>query len=154
MPRHLQLNLEVQQTPVPGLFLQEALQRDLTRFLSDSWPCTAKLDAPDAVWLSSDQSGTAAALELGDGTLGLVSVSFGTAYVQVAAGSDAAAKAGLDKIRALLPRAPREREGRVPVSFSVVRATRPDADGPHPVRALLEEIAGNYADATKDGSAR
>lgn len=154
MPKHLQLNLDVHDTPVPGLFLQEALQRDLTRFASDFWPCTAKLDAPDAVWLSSGQNGTDAALELGDGTLGLVHVGFGSAYAQVAAPSDDAAKAGLEMIRALLPRAAREREGRVPVSFWSY-----GPHGPMPMGRTLsvpswEEIAGNYADATKEGLAR
>ena len=112
MPRHLQLNLDVHDTPVPGLFLQEALQRDLTRFVGDSWPCTAKLDAPDALWLSRGQNGTHAVLELDEGTLAHVHVGFGGAHAQVAAAGDDAATAGLERVRALLPRAKREREGR------------------------------------------
>lgn len=154
MPRELQLKFDVHDTPVPGLFLQETLQRDLTRFVSDSWPCTAKLDAPDAVWLSSGQNGTDAVLELGDGTLGLVHVGFGGAYAQVAAASEDAARAGLDRIRALLPRAKREREGRVPVRFWSY-----GLHGPMPMGRTLsvpswEEIAANYPGGTKEGLER
>jgi hypothetical protein len=151
MPKRLQLNLDVQQNVVPALFLQEALERGLTRFLSDTWPCTAKLDAPDAVWSSTGQNGTFAVVELGDGVLGLVNVGFGSAYAQVAAASDEATKAGLEKLRALLPRAKREREGRVPVRFWSY-----GPHGPMPMGRTLsvpswEEIAGNYAGHTKDG---
>jgi hypothetical protein len=152
--KHLQLNFDVQDSPVPGLFLQAALERGLNRFQSDTWPCTAKLDAPDALWLSSGPNGTFAVLELDDGALGLVNLGFGSAYVQVASTTDEAAKAGHEKIRALLPRTKREREGRVPVSFWSY-----GPHGPMPMGRTLsvpswEEIAGNYAGATKDGLSR
>ena len=154
MPRELRLNLEVQDNVVPALFLQEALERGLTRFFSDTWPCTTKLDAPDAVWLSTGPHGTLAALELDDAVFGLVNLGFGSAYVQVAATTDEAAKAGLEKLRDLLPRTKREREGRVPVSFWSY-----GPHGPMPMGRTLsvpswEEIAGNYAGDTKDGLSR
>jgi Domain of unknown function (DUF5925) len=154
VPRHLQLNVDVHDTPVPGLFLQEALQRDLTRFAGDSWPCTAKLDASDALWLSRGHNGTHAVLELDDGALAHVHVGFGGAFAQVAAAGDEAAAAGLERVRELLPRAKREREGRVPVRFWSY-----GPHGPMPMGRTLsvpswEEIAGNYAGSTKDGLSR
>jgi hypothetical protein len=153
VPRHLQLNFDVHDSPVPGLYLQEALQRDLTRFLNDSWPTTATLDASDALWLSSGQSGTDVVLELGDGALGFAHMGFGHAYAQVAAASEEAAKAGLEKLRSRLPRS-QEREGRV-----LVRFWSYGPHGPMPMGRTLtvpswEEIAGNYAGATGDGLVR
>jgi Domain of unknown function (DUF5925)/ATPase family associated with various cellular activities (AAA) len=153
VPRHLQLNVDVHDSPVPGLFMQEALQRDLTRFLDDFWPTTASVDASDALWVSRNQSGTDVVLELGDGTMGRVHVGFGNAYAQVAATSEEAAKAGLEKLRSLFPRS-KEREGRV-----LVRFWSYGPHGPMPMGRTLsvpswEEIAGNYAGATGDGLVR
>jgi Domain of unknown function (DUF5925)/ATPase family associated with various cellular activities (AAA) len=153
VPRHLQLNVDVHDSPVPGLFMQEALQRDLTRFLDDIWPTTVTVDSSDALWLSRNQSGTDVVLDLGDGTLGRVHVGFGNAYAQVAAASEEAAKAGLEKLRSLFPRS-KEREGRV-----LVRFWSYGPHGPMPMGRTLsvpswEEIAGNYAGATGDGLVR
>ncbi len=154
MPRRVQLTMEVHESPVPGLFLQEALRRDLTRFATETWPTTAKLEAPDAVWASSGPGGSDAVLELAGGALALVHVSFGGALAQVAAPSDEVARAALDEIRAMVPRASREREGRVPVRFWSY-----GPHGPMPMGRTLsvpswEEIAGNYAGATGEGLAR
>lgn len=150
MPRRVQLTSDVQ-NPVHGLFIQEALRRDLSRFASDSWPSSVKLSVPDAVWSSRGPGGTDAVVELEDGALGLIHSGFGAAYAQVAAGSDAAAEAGLERLRALLPRATREREGRVPVRFWSY-----GPHGPMPMGRTLsvpswEEITGNYAGATGEG---
>jgi hypothetical protein len=148
MPRRLHLTLDLHESPVPGLFLQEALRRDLARFVSESWPTTAKLDVPTALWASSGPGGSDAALELAGGALGLVRVGFGSAFAQVAAATDEAAQAGLEEIRTLLPRASREREGRVPVRFWSY-----GPHGPMPMGRTLSvpswaEIAGNYPGAT------
>jgi len=138
---------------VHALFLQEALRRDLSRFVSESWPSSAKLNVPDAVWSSRAPGGTDAVVELDDGALGLIHAGFGAAYAQVAAATDAAAEAGLERMRALLPRSTREREGRVPVRFWSY-----GPHGPMPMGRTLsvpswEEIAGNYAGATGESLA-
>jgi hypothetical protein len=148
MPRRIHLTLDVQESPVPGLFLQETVRRDLSRFASDSWPSSAKLSVPDAVWSSRGPGGTDAVVELDDGALGLIHAGFGAAYAQVAAASDAAAEAGLERMRALLPRSTREREGRVPVRFWSY-----GPHGPMPMGRVLSvpawaEIAGNYPGST------
>ena len=154
MPRKLKLTLELHDGPVPGLFLQEALQRDLTRFAADTWPTTAKLDAPDALWAASTAGGRDAVLELDGGALVLLHVGFGTVTAQVAAASDEGARAGLEHVRTSFPRAKREREGRVPVRFWSY-----GPHGPMPMGRTLsvpawDEIAENYAGATRDGLAR
>ena len=136
-----------------ALFLQEALRRDLSRFVSESWPSSAKLNVPDAVWSSRAPGGTDAVVELDDGALGLIHAGFGAAYAQVAAATDAAAEAGLERMRALLPRSTREREGRVPVRFWSY-----GPHGPMPMGRTLsvpswEEIVSNYAGATGEGLA-
>jgi hypothetical protein len=154
VPRKLKLTLELHDGPVPGLFLQEALHRDLTRFTADSWPTTAKLVAPDALWASSAAGGSEAVLELESGALVLLHVGFGTVSAQVAAATDEAASAGLEHVRASFPRARREREGRVPVRFWSY-----GPHGPMPMGRTLSvpawgEIAENYAAATREGLAR
>ena len=146
--------MDVHESPVPGLFMQEALRRDLTRFASEQWPTAAKLDYPEALWANTGPHGSEVALELDGGALALVSVGFGNAFAQVAAATDEAAKAGLESIRSRLPRATRDREGRVPVRFWSY-----GPHGPMPMGRTLsvpswEEIAGNYPAATGEGLAR
>jgi Domain of unknown function (DUF5925) len=153
MPRRLHLTMGVEESPVAGLFLQEALRRDLTRFVRASWPTTAKLAAPNALWASRGEGSANAVLELAEGGLGFVNVGFGNAFVQVAAARDEAAEAGVEELRAMLPRA-RDREGRVPVRFWTY-----SPHGPMPMGRTLsvpawDEIGGNYATATRDGLAR
>jgi Domain of unknown function (DUF5925) len=72
----------------------------------------------------------------------------------VAAPTEDAAKAGLEAIRSRIPRATREREGRVPVRFWSY-----GPHGPMPMGRTLsvpswEEIAANYPTATGEGLAR
>jgi hypothetical protein len=146
--------MDVHESPVPGLFMQEALRRDLTRFASEQWPTAAKLDYPEALWANTGPHGSEVALELDGGALALVSEGFGNAFAQVAAATDEAAKAGLESIRSRLPRATRDREGRVPVRFWSY-----GPHGPMPMGRTLsvpswEEIAGNYPAATGEGLAR
>jgi hypothetical protein len=146
--------MDVHESPVPGLFMQEALRRDLTRFASEHWQTTTKPDFADALWANTGPHGLEAALELDGGALALVNVGHGNAWVQVAAATDDAAKAGLEAIRSRIPRATREREGRVPVRFWSY-----GPHGPMPMGRTLsvpswEEIAGNYPPATGQGLAR
>ena len=146
--------MDVHESPVPGLFMQEALRRDLTRFASEQWPTTTRLDYPEALWANTNPGGSEAVFELEGGAMALVSVSYGNAWVQVAAASDDATKAGLDAIRARLPRASRGREGRVPVRFWSY-----GPHGPMPMARVLSvpswaEIAANYPAATGEGLAR
>jgi uncharacterized protein DUF5925 len=146
--------MDVHDSPVPGLFMQEALRRDLTRFASDGWQTTSKPEFADALWANTSPHHAEAALELDDGTLALVNVGHGNAWVQVAGASEDAAKAGLEAIRSRIPRATREREGRVPVRFWSY-----GPHGPMPMGRTLsvpswEEIAGNYPAATGAGLAR
>jgi Domain of unknown function (DUF5925) len=154
MPRRIHLTMDVHESPVPGLFMQEALRRELTRFASDQWSTTAKLDSADALWANTGPHGAEAALELDGGALALVSAGLGNAFVRVAAATDEAAKAGIEEIRSRLPRATRDREGRVPVRFWSY-----GPHGPMPMGRTLsvpswEEIAGNYPMATGEGLAR
>jgi Domain of unknown function (DUF5925) len=153
VPRRIHLSMDVHDSPVPGLFMQEALRRDLTRFASDGWQTTTKPDFADALWSNTGPHGIEAAVEV-DGGLALVNVSHGNAWVQVAAATEDAAKAGLEAIRARVPRATREREGRVPVRFWSY-----GPHGPMPMGRTLsvpswEEIAANYPAATGEGLAR
>ena len=153
MRRRIHLTSDVQDNPVHGLFIQEALRRDLSRFASESWPSSAKLNVPDAVWSSRGPSGSDAVVELDEGALGHIHSGFGAAYAQIAAASDAAAEAGLERMRALLPRSPREREGRVPVRFWSY-----GPHGPMPMGRTLSvpswaEIVGNYGSATGESLA-
>ncbi len=146
--------MDVHESPVPGLFMQEALRRDLTRFASEGWQTTTKPDFADALWANTGPHGMEAAVELDDGALALVNVGHGNAWVQIAAPTEDAAKAGLEAIRSRIPRATREREGRVPVRFWSY-----GPHGPMPMGRTLsvpswEEIAANYPTATGEGLAR
>jgi hypothetical protein len=154
MARRLHLTFSVENNPGMGLFNQEALRRDLSRLVSDTWPTTAKLDTADAAWASTGPEGSSAVLELGDGALAFVHVGFGNAFAQVAGPGDEAAKAALAAVRERLPRATREREGRVPVRFWSY-----GPHGPMPMGRTLsvpswEEIAANYPVETAAGLAR
>jgi hypothetical protein len=117
MARRVHLTFDVAHNVGAGLFQQEALKRGLNRLHSDGWPTRAKLDLSRAAWSSSEPQGVSALLELSSGALAFVHVGFGTAYAQVAAAREDAARSGLDEARALLPRSERDREGRVPVTF-------------------------------------
>jgi hypothetical protein len=146
--------MNVEESPVVGLFVQEALHRELTRFVRASWPTTAKLVAPTALWASSGEGSANAVLELAEGGLGFVHVGFGNAFAQVAAAGDEAAEAGMEELQALLPRATRDREGRVPVRFWTY-----SPHGPMPMGRTLsvpawDEIEGNYPTATRESLAR
>jgi Domain of unknown function (DUF5925) len=137
-----------------GLFHQEALRRGLPRLVADNWPTTAKLQAANAAWASTAPEGSSALLELGADALAFVHVGFGNAFAQVAGTSDETAKAAMDAVRELLPRARREREGRVPVRFWSY-----GPHGPMPMGRTLsvpswEEIAANYPAETAGGLAR
>jgi hypothetical protein len=154
MPRRLHLTFRVEDNPGVGLFHQEALRRDLSRLVSDNWPTTARLDTEEALWASSAPEGSSAFMELGENVLAFVHVGFGSAFAQVAAASDEAAKSGLERVRELLPRASREREGRVPVRFWSY-----GPHGPMPMGRTLsvpswEEIAANYPVETAAGLTR
>ena len=154
MSRRLHLTFGVENNPGMGLFHQEALRRGLSRLVSDNWPTTAKLDAANAAWASTAPEGSSAVLELGADALAFVHVGFGNAFAQVAGTSDEAAKAAMDTVRELLPRASREREGRVPVRFWSY-----GPHGPMPMGRTLSvpswaEIAPNYPVETAAGLAR
>ena len=154
MSRRLHLTFDVQHNPVVGVFHQETLRRDLCRLVSDNWPTTAKLETGDAVWASSAPEGSSAVLELEDGALAFVHVGFGSAFAQVAAPNDEAAEVALAAVRERLPRASREREGRVPVRFWSY-----GPHGPMPMGRTLavpswEEIEANYPGETAAALAR
>ena len=154
MSRRLHLTFDVQHNPVVGVFHQETLRRDLCRLVSDNWPTTAKLETGDAVWASSAPEGSSAVLELEDGALAFVHVGFGSAFAQVAAPNDKAAEVALAAVRERLPRASREREGRVPVRFWSY-----GPHGPMPMGRTLavpswEEIEANYPGETAAALAR
>ena len=154
MSRRLHLTFDVQHNPVMGVFHQETLRRDLCRLVSDNWPTTAKLETGDAVWASSAPEGSSAVLELEDGALAFVHVGFGSAFAQVAAPNDEAAEVALAAVRERLPRASREREGRVPVRFWSY-----GPHGPMPMGRTLavpswEEIEANYPGETAAALAR
>ena len=154
MSRRLHLTFDVEHNPVMGVFHQETLRRDLCRLVSDTWPTTAKLDTGDAMWASTAPEGSSAVLELEGGALAFVHVGFGNAFAQVAAPSDEAAEVALAAVRERLPRATREREGRVPVRFWSY-----GPHGPMPMGRTLavpswEEIEANYPGETAAGLAR
>ncbi|MGH3021299.1 MAG: DUF5925 domain-containing protein [Gaiellaceae bacterium] len=154
MPRRLHLTFGVENNVGAALFHQEALRRTLARLVSDSWPTTARLDTTEATWASSGPEGVSAVFELGDGALAFAHVGFGSAFVQVAGPSDETAKAALEVVRERLPRASREREGRVPVRFWAY-----GPHGPMPMGRTLsvpswDEIAANYPAETAAALAR
>jgi hypothetical protein len=94
VPRRVHFTFDVCENVAAGLLFQEALKRDLSRFRSEGWPTTAKLESPDALWSSIEPQGASALLQLSSGALGLVQLGFGSVYVQVAATSDDAARGG------------------------------------------------------------
>jgi Domain of unknown function (DUF5925)/ATPase family associated with various cellular activities (AAA) len=152
--RRLHLTFDLGQNVGTALFYQEALKRGLNRFHSDGWPTTAKLDVAEATWSQSEPQGTNALFEFPNGALGYVHVGFGTAFAQVAGQSEQTAIAGLDELRARLPRAERDREGRVPVTFWAYSPHGPMPMGRSLAVPTWEEIAGNYPDETGRALAR
>jgi uncharacterized protein DUF5925 len=154
VPRRVHFTYDIAQNPAAGLFFQEAMKRDLPRLLAEGWPTTAKLDDPGALWWSVEPHGTSAILELSSGQLAFVHVGFGNVFVQIAANDTEAARAGMDEVRERLPRAERDREGRVPVTFWSY-----GPHGPMPMGRTLSvpawaEISGNYPAETGDQLAR
>jgi hypothetical protein len=151
---HLTFNVGEGQSIGAAVFWQDALARGLTRVLSENWPTSARLEEAKAAWWNVEPWGTAAVLELDSGALGFVHVGFGTADVRVAAESEENARAGMEEVKTLLPRAERDREGRVPVTFWSY-----SPHGPMPMGRTLSvpawtEIVGNYAPDTAEPLAR
>ena len=154
MSRRIHFTLDIAQNVAAGVFYQEALKRGLSTLLSEGWPTTAKLDSSGALWSSVEPHGSGAVLELSSGGLGFVHVGFGNAFAYVAAGDEEVARAGIDEVRTLIPRAERDQEGRVPVTFWSY-----SPHGPMPMGRTLsvpawDEISSNYADETRDPLAR
>jgi hypothetical protein len=154
MARRLHLTFDVEHNPGMGLFQQEVLRRNLSHLASDKWPTSAELETEDAIWTSVAPEGSFAMLELRGGALAFVHVGFGNAFAQVAGPSEEAAWAGLEAVRTRLPRASRERAGRVPVRFWSY-----GPHGPMPMGRTLsvpswQEIAPNYPVETAAGLAR
>jgi hypothetical protein len=152
VPRRVHLTFNLGDGPNVGIgvFWQEALTRGLTRVLAEAWPTSAKLDGSGAAWFSVEPWGTGAMLELSSGALAFLHVGFGNADARVAAADDASARSGMEEVRELLPRAERDREGRVPVTFWTY-----SPHGPMPMGRTLSvpewtEISGNYAPETGD----
>jgi hypothetical protein len=154
VPRRVHFTFDVAQNVAAGVFFQEALRRDLRRLLAEGWPTTAKLEDPGGLWWSVEPHGTSAVMELVAGALATVHVGFGNVFAQVAAEDTESARAGMEEVRKLLPRAERDREGRVPVSFWSY-----GPHGPMPMGRTLSvpawsEILGNYPAETSDQLAR
>jgi Domain of unknown function (DUF5925) len=156
VPRRVHLTFNVGEGPSIGaaLFWQDALDRGLTRVLSESWPTSAKLDESAALWWNVEPWGTGVLLELNGDALAFVHVGFGNADARVAAETEQAARAGMETLKELLPRAERDREGRVPVTFWTY-----SPHGPMPMGRTLSvpawaEISANYAPETADPLAR
>jgi hypothetical protein len=154
--RRLQLTFNVAEGQSVGaaLFWQEAVARGLTRVINDHWPTSAKIDEAVTSWWNVEPWGTGAMLELGSGALAFVHVGYGNADVRVAAETEELARAGLEEVKALLPRAVRDREGRVPVTFWTY-----SPHGPMPMGRTLSvpawgEIADNYPPETAGSLAR
>jgi hypothetical protein len=151
MPRRVRLGFDLGQGESTGaaVFVDEALRRDLTHILVETWPTSAKLEPRDALWRSTEPQATTAVVKLENGTLAFIRIGFGTAVVQVAAADEEGARAGLDEIQKLLPRAKRDDEGRVPITFWTY-----SPHGPMPMRRDLSvptwnEIASNYREDTR-----
>jgi Domain of unknown function (DUF5925)/ATPase family associated with various cellular activities (AAA) len=137
-----------------GIFYDEIARRKLSRLKSEYWPTRAKLDAPNALWHGAEVHGTAAVLELVDGAIACVGINYGNAMVQVAGESQQVVEAGLEEVRSLLPRAERDREGRVPVTFWSYTP-----HGPMPMGRTLNvpswgEIEDNYEEGARASLAR
>jgi hypothetical protein len=156
VPRRVHLTFNVGEGPSIGaaLFWQDALDRGLTRVLSESWPTGAKLDEQNAAWWNVEPWGTGVILELDGNAIAFVHVGFGNADARVAAETEDAARAGMENLKELLPRTERDREGRVPVTFWTY-----SPHGPMPMGRTLSvpawtEISANYASETADPLAR
>jgi hypothetical protein len=154
--RRVHFTFNVGEGPSIGaaVFWQDALARGLTRVISENWPTSAKLDESRAAWWNVEPWGTGAVLEFDSGALAFVHVGFGNADVRVAAETEQKARAALDEVKELLPRAVRDREGRVPVTFWTY-----SPHGPMPMGRVLsvpawEEISANYAPETAEPLAR
>jgi Domain of unknown function (DUF5925)/ATPase family associated with various cellular activities (AAA) len=154
MTRRLHFTFDLAENVSAGLFFEEALKRDLNRFRSESWPTTSKLEHDGALFWSTEPQGVSAVLDLSSGGLGHVQLGFGSVYAQVAASSDEATRLGLEEIRALLPRAERDQEGRVPVRFWSYGQHGPMAMSRSLAVPTWEEIVGNYPDQTGKPLAR
>jgi hypothetical protein len=156
VPRRVHLTFNVGEGPSIGaaLFWQDALGRGLTRVLSESWPTSAKVEEPGALWWNVEPWGTGVVLEVDRNALAFVHVGFGNADARVAADTEEAARAGMERLKELLPRAVRDREGRVPVTFWTY-----SPHGPMPMGRTLSvpawtEISTNYAPETADPLSR
>jgi hypothetical protein len=152
--RRLHFTFDLSQSVAPGVFFQEALRRGFTRVLAEDWRTTTKLEEREALWWSTEGHGTNVVFELSAGALAFVHIGFGHVYAQVAAATSETAAVGMDDVRALLPRAEREREGRVPVTFWTY-----SPHGPMPMGRTLSvpswsEIAENYPEQTAASLAR
>ena len=154
MARRVHLTFDVANSVGNALFYDEALKRGLNRFHSDGWPTTAKLDTAEALWSQIEPQGANALFELSDGALAFVHVGFGTAFAHVAAEDEEGARAGLDQLRGSLPRAERDREGRVPVTFWAYSPHGPMPMGRSLAVPTWDEIAANYPDETGPALAR
>ncbi len=148
MTRRVHLTFDVRENVVGALFYQEALRRGLNRFASDGWPTTARLEGSGATWSSSEPQGSNALFELSSGALAFIRVGFGTAFAQVAADSEESAEAAMAELRALVPRAERDREGRVPVTFWTYTPHGPMPIGRSLAVPAWSEIAANYPEET------
>lgn len=154
MSRRVHFTFDVGQTVAPGVFFQEAMKRGLNRLLAEGWPTTAKIEDTGALWWSAEPHGTSAILDLSSGGLAFVHVGFGNVFAQVVAQEAETARAGMDEVKTLLPRAERDREGRIPVTFWSYTP-----HGPMPMGRTLSvpawaEIAPNYAEETRTGLTR
>jgi hypothetical protein len=154
MPRRVHFTFDLAQNVAAGVFYQEALKRGLSRLLGEGWPTTTKLDSSGALWSSIEPHGSGAVLELPSGALTFVHTGFGNAFAYVAGKDDETVRAGMGEVRALIPRAERDQEGRVPVTFWSY-----SAHGPMPMGRTLSvpewaEISGNYAEETRGPLAR
>jgi hypothetical protein len=154
--RRVHFTFNVGEGPSIGaaVFWQDALARGLTRVISENWPTSAKLGESRAAWWNVEPWGTGAVLEFDSGALAFIYVGFGNADVRVAAETEQKARAALDEVKELLPRAVRDREGRVPVTFWTY-----SPHGPMPMGRVLsvpawEEISANYAPETAEPLAR
>ena len=153
MARRLHFTFDLSQSVAPGVFFQEALKRGLTRVVADGWRTTTRLEEREALWWSTEGPGTSAVFEVSAGALAFVHLGFGHVYAQVAAANGEIAQAGMDEVKALVPRAG-EREGRVPVTFWSYTP-----HGPMPMGRTLsvpswEEIGANYPAQTASALAR
>jgi hypothetical protein len=154
MTRRVHLTFDVGENLGSALYLQEAIKRDLNRFLTEGWPTAAKLDGSSAAWSQVEPQGTSVILELGPEALAFVHVGFGNAFVRVAAANAEAARAAMDEVRALLLRAQRDQDGRVPVTFWSYGPHGPMPMGRRLAVPAWEEITGHYPPETAGALSR